>query len=218
MAFISMIVDWTAFIWKMLGSSSNQIQIGIALVALVYAFKAYKKVLKQIDISNRQTDLSLKQTQISLQQMDRLNKERIFELRLRLKIRIGEYSNALMELQDVSNNLSSRLNILSIDTKDNHPGSIDAIEGMINDWRESITSAWDVVGTKLKENNDYLERIATTIDIVFMEDILDKVEQNQLAYQAKMRELRNLDEHVTKVWMPMNMGVMEAARTMHNFK
>lgn len=218
MEFICIIVDAIAFWWGMLERNSGQIQILIAIIALAYAYKAYKKVLEQIDISNQQTDLSLQQTKISLQQMDKLSQERLFELRLRLKIRIGEHSNALMELQDESNNLSSRLQILSIDTKDNHPGSVDAIEGMIKNWRESITSAWDIVGTKLNENNVYLEKIATTTDVVYMEEILDKVEQNQLIYQAKMRELRNIDEHVTKVWMPMNMGVMEAMKVMHNFK
>jgi len=215
---ICTVSELVSHLWGMLGGSSGQIQIFIALMALAYAYKAYKKVLEQIDISNKQTDLSLQQTEISLQQMDKLNQERLFELRLRLKIRIGEHSNALMELQDASNNLSSRLQILSIDTKDNHPGSVDAIEGMIKNWRESITSAWDIVGTKLNENNAYLERIATTTDIVYMEEILDKVEQNQLIYQAKMRELRNIDEHVTKVWMPMNMAVMEAMKAMHNLK
>lgn len=192
-------------------NNAGQIQIFIALVAIWY-------VLKQIKISNNQTDLSIKQTDISIAQMEKLNSERIFELRLRLRIKIGEHSNALMELQDASNNLSSRFQILSIDTKDNHPGSVDGIESMIKVWRKSITSAWDIVSTKSKENNFYLENVTTTTDIAFMEEILDKVEQNQLIYQAKMREIRNLDEHVTKVWMPMNMGVMEAMKVIHNFK
>ena len=218
MEFICTVIELVSHLWGMLESSSGQIQIFIALMALGYAYMAYQKVLEQIKISNKQTDLSLRQTEISIKQMDKLNQERLFELRMRLKIKISEYSNALMELQDESNNLSSRLQILSIDTKSNHPGSVDAIEGMIKNWRKSINSAWDIVGAKLKENNAYLERISTTTDIVCMEEMLDIVEQNQLIYQAKMRELRKIDDYVTKVWMPMNMGVMEAMKAMHNFK
>lgn len=207
---ILIIWDFISVVWKWFEDNSGQIQIIIAVPALIYAWKAYHKVLHQIDISNQQTT-------ISIAQMDKLNNERLFELKLRLKIRIGEQSRDLRELQDASNNLSSRLQVLSIDTKENHPKSFDAIEGMIKVWRESITSAWDLVGTKIKENNGYLEKIATTTDIVFMEEILDKIEQNQFIYQAKIHEIRNLDEHVTKVWKPMNVGVMEAMKSIHNF-
>ncbi|GEM_PF-3308472 len=192
--------------------NSGQIQIVIALVAIWY-------VLKQIKISNNQTDLSLKQTKISIAQMDKLNNERLFELRLRLKIRIGDHSKTLMELQDAANNLSLRLQALSIDTEENHPESFDVIEDMIKCWREtSIQSAWDIIKEKMQENREYLNRIATTKDISLMEEILDKVEQNQVIYQSKMHEIRNLDAHVTKVWMPMNMGISEALRRMHNFE
>lgn len=199
-------------VWAWLGSNSGQIQITIAVIALIYAWKAYRKVLHQIDISNKQTDISIKQ-------MDKLNDERLFELRLRLKIRIGEHSKTLMELQDAANALSLRLQALSIDTTENHPESLDAIEGMIKCWRDtSIQSAWDIIKEKMQENREYINRVATTKDISLMEEILDKVEQNQVIYQSKMHEIRNLDAHVTKVWMPMNMGISEALRRMHNFE
>lgn len=192
--------------------NSGQIQIVIGVVAIWY-------VLKQIKISNNQTDLSLEQTKISIAQMDKLNNERLFELRLRLKIRIGDHSKTLMELQDATNDLSSRLLALSIDTKENHPESFDVIEDMIKCWREtSIQSAWDIIKEKMQENREYLDRIAKTKDISLMEEILDKVEQNQVIYQSKMREIRSLDAHVTKVWMPMNMGISKALRRMHNFE
>lgn len=184
--------------------NSGQIQIMIGVVAIWY-------VLKQINISIKQTDISIKQ-------MDKLNEERLFELRLRLKIRIGEHSKTLMELQDAANNLSLRLQALSIDTKENHPESFDVIEDMIKCWREtSIQSIWDIFKEKMQENREYLKGIATTKDISFMEEILDKVEQNQVIYQSKMHEIRNLDAHVTKVWMPMDMGISKALRRMHNF-
>ncbi|ENV73552.1 hypothetical protein F946_01064 [Acinetobacter johnsonii ANC 3681] len=192
--------------------NSGQIQIVIAAVAIWY-------VLKQIKISNNQTNLSLDQTKISIAQMDKLNNERLFELRLRLKIRIGDHSKTLMELQDATNDLSSRLLALSIDTKENHPESFDVIEDMIKCWRESsIQSAWDIIKEKMQENREYLKKIATTKDISLMEEILDKVEQNQVIYQSKMHEIRSLDAHVTKVWMPMNMGISEALRRMYNFE
>ena len=45
-------------------SNSGQIQIIIALGAIWLAFKAYKQVLEQIEISNKQTDISIKQNGI----------------------------------------------------------------------------------------------------------------------------------------------------------
>ena len=198
--------------WEWMGSNSGQVQTFIGIIALGFAVLAYFKVLKQIKISDRQTDLTI-------QQMTKYNEERVFELRLRLKIRIGEHSKALMELQDAANDLSLRLQALSISTKEKHPENLDAIEDMIKSWREtSIQAARDIIGEKIKENSDYLQKIDITKDISFMEEILDKVERNQVIYQSKMHEIRNLDAHVTKIWMPMNMGVMEAMKTMHNFK
>ncbi|MCO8073145.1 hypothetical protein NI470_05370 [Acinetobacter lwoffii] len=45
-------------------SNSGQIQIMIGVIALGFAYKAYKKVLEQIEISNKQTDISIKQNGI----------------------------------------------------------------------------------------------------------------------------------------------------------
>lgn len=198
--------------WAWLGKSSGQIQILIAVAALIYALKAYCKVLYQIKISDRQTDLTI-------EQITKYNEERVFELRLRLKIRLGEHHKTLTELQDAVNDLSLRLQALSIETKENYPESLDAIEGMIKCWREtSIQSARDIIKEKNQENTEYLKRIATTKDISLMEEILDKVEQNQVIYQSKMHGIRNLNASVTKVWMPMNMGISEALKRMHNFE
>lgn len=185
--------------------NSGQIQIVIAFVALLYAWKAYHKVLDQIKISDRQTDLTI-------DQMTKYNNERVFELRLRLKIRINEHFKTLMELQDASNDLSLRLQELSIDTQTNHPSSFEAVEAMIKGFWSSINSTRDLISEKISENSSHIKSISATSDIFFIEEILDKVEQNQDIYNSKMREIKNINSSVNNIWLPMKFGVGEAIR------
>lgn len=81
MGAISWVCEFMAHWWDVIGKNSGQIQSIVAIVALIVAIVALFKVLKQIDISNDQT-------KISIEQMDKLNKERVFELRLRLRVEI----------------------------------------------------------------------------------------------------------------------------------
>ena len=186
-----------------LGLNAGQIQIAIAVIALIYAWKAYHKVLHQIQISDRQTDLTI-------QQMTKYNEERVFELKLRLKIRIGEHFKTLMELQDACNDLSLRLQELSIDTQTNHPSSFEAVELMIKGFRDSIHSTHDLISEKIGENSSHIKSISATNDLFFIEEILDKVEQNQDIYNSKMREIKNINSNVNNIWLPMKFGVSEA--------
>lgn len=195
--------------WAWLESNSGQVQTFIGIIALGFAVQAYFKVLKQIKISDRQTDLTI-------QQMTKYNEERVFELRMRLKIRIGEHSKSLMELQDACNDLCFRLQELLIDTQKNHEESFDTIEVMVKPFRDNINSARAIVSQKLQENSSYLNESTTTSDISFMEDVLDKIEQNQLIYQDELRKIKSDDTQITKIWMPMNMGIYEAIRRKNN--
>lgn len=88
-------------IWDWFGSNAGQVQILIAVVALVYARRAYLKVVEQIAISNKQTQKAIDQEVIA-------NKQRIFELRLkvtsllfdsnsRCKAIITNYKNVIAE-------------------------------------------------------------------------------------------------------------------------
>lgn len=88
-------------IWAWFGSNAGQVQILIAVVALVYARRAYLKVVEQIAISNKQTQKAIDQEVIA-------NKQRIFELRLkvtsllfdsnsRCKAIITNYKNVIAE-------------------------------------------------------------------------------------------------------------------------
>lgn len=189
--------------WTWLGSNSDQVQTFIGVIALGFAVLAYFKVLKQIKISDRQTDLTI-------QQMTKYNEERVFELKLRLKIRIGEHFKTLMELQDACNDLSLRLQELSIDTQTNHPSSFEAVELMIKGFRDSIHSTHDLISEKIGENSSHIKSISATNDLFFIEEILDKVEQNQDIYNSKMREIKNINSNVNNIWLPMKFGVSEA--------
>ncbi len=52
--------------WEWLGNNSGQIQIIIALGAIWLAFKGYKKVLEQIQISHKQTEFAVRQEELHL--------------------------------------------------------------------------------------------------------------------------------------------------------
>lgn len=64
--------QWVIWFWKMLSDNSGQIQILIALVALVYARRAYHKILDQIKISRNQDSENYKQKSFELK-MEILN-------------------------------------------------------------------------------------------------------------------------------------------------
>ena len=68
------------------------IQILIGIVAIVLAVLAYLKVLKQIDISNKQTDLTIAQVNI-------LNKERQADLKISLLSELNLQIKQLIEIK-----------------------------------------------------------------------------------------------------------------------
>lgn len=79
--------------WGWLGNNAvGLIQIGLAIIALIYAFKAYRKVLHQIKVSDKQTDLTI-------DQMTRYNNERLFEIGIRVKESILNQTGELKNLQ-----------------------------------------------------------------------------------------------------------------------
>lgn len=119
-------MDFIIAVWDCMGRNAGQIQIFIAVVALVYAWKAYRKVLEQIHISNKQTELSLKQTNISIAQMDRLNDERLFELNLRIKNIICESKIEISLLYDEYERLSK--NVFLRNKEDDKYGGFDSVE------------------------------------------------------------------------------------------
>lgn len=200
-------------VWAWLNSNSGQIQIIIAVAALIYAWKAYRKVLKQIKISDRQTDLSLQQTNISIAQMDKLNNERLFELRLRLKIRVGEQLKTLSELQEAQNALSSKLQGLSIDTQANSPGSLDAIKNMEKLHRENLVRGWDFIRKQQIELKELSARLVTISDISLMESILEDIEHKIIECNSMWRGIKNMNETVDMMWVTVNgMSPIEALR------
>lgn len=69
---LSIVQQCVLWFWNMLSSNSGQIQILIAVVALIYAWKAYKKVLEQIDISRDQDKKNYEQRnhEIKIEQLN----------------------------------------------------------------------------------------------------------------------------------------------------
>jgi len=209
---ILIVWDFICLVWNWFDDNSGQIQIIIAVVALIYAWKAYRKVLHQIDISNQQTA-------ISIDQMDKLNNERMFELRLRLKTRIGEYSKALGQLSEACNAFSSRLQALTIDIEKNNPESLEVILLFEVTQRDYILAkGWDFISEQRPKVNNFLNNITKTRDISFMEGVLEEIEQDQIKYDSICSEIRNADKFIDQLWIPLNSADMyEAIRRMNNF-
>lgn len=65
---ISWVCEFVSHWSKAIEDNSGKIQIVIALGAIWLAYKAYKKVIEQIEISNEQTKLSIKQTKLATEQ------------------------------------------------------------------------------------------------------------------------------------------------------
>ena len=83
--------------WTWLGSNSGQIQIVIAVIALFFAFLGYRKVIKQIEISNDQTKISLDNQALT-------NKQNQTDLRLHI---IGILLETFDKLIALKNELSA---------------------------------------------------------------------------------------------------------------
>ncbi|MNR85209.1 hypothetical protein D3C71_1566790 [compost metagenome] len=83
--------------WAWLGSNSGQIQIVIAVIALFFAFLGYRKVIKQIEISNDQTKISLDNQALT-------NKQNQTDLRLHI---IGILLETFDKLIALKNELST---------------------------------------------------------------------------------------------------------------
>ncbi|MDA0697178.1 MAG: hypothetical protein O2793_12310 [Proteobacteria bacterium] len=198
--------------WSMLSDNSGQLQIIIAIVALVYAYKAYRNVLNQIDISNKQTD-------ISIAQMDKLNNERMFELKLRLKIRLGEQSIFLQELNDSLNLLSNRLSIFMIQTKENFPESFEGLKGLEEIIRKQIEQGWNITSEHLKINEKLEQNLKLSNDVGDMEEILDEVEQNQIKFKSLERGIKVNNNTIDNFWYPMHSkDAMKGMMKLHNFE
>ncbi len=107
--------------------NSGQIQIGIAVVALILAIFGYKQLFQQ----------------------------RSFELRIMLSTRISSNFIELREISDSCNKLSQRLYAFSIDVQKNHPESSAVIDSVIADNRKQIEKWWEFINDEFKKNKEY---------------------------------------------------------------
>lgn len=107
--------------------NSGQIQIVIAVVALILAIFGYKQLIQQ----------------------------RSFELRIMLSTRISSNFIELREISDSCNKLSQRLYAFSLDVQKNHPESFAAIDSMVTANREPIAKWWEFINDEFNKNKEY---------------------------------------------------------------
>ncbi|MDI1225231.1 MULTISPECIES: hypothetical protein [Acinetobacter] len=192
--------------------NSGQIQIVIGILAFVVAVIALKKILHQIKISSIQT-------QLTIDQIESLNKERLFDLRLRLTTRIGEHFKTLRELQDANSAASLKLYVFLIEIENNHRGSLDAMKSVDKLHREQIVSYSGLIGVKFQETQDLQNSLDKNIDIQFIENVLMEVEQNQIKYDSMWDGIKNIEKSIDDLWRPLKTGdIMKAEKIKYNLE
>lgn len=181
---ISWMCGFVDHLWSVFGDNSGQIQIVIAIGAIGLAFMAYRKVLEQIGISN-------KQTKISREQIDRLNKERLFEVILRLKGLIWEMEEKFDQL--VADYIEMNMNLLTHGKKLEDISS-SYINNKINE-NEELNKIRQIQ-SKLSEYS--INTIMDCDDIIVMENNLKEVFKLNGEYNH-YRELLRVKELMIKV-------------------
>nr|WP_314523783.1 hypothetical protein [uncultured Acinetobacter sp.] len=184
-----------------------QIIIGISAIGL--AIFAYLRVLEQIKISDIQTNLTI-------DQMKKLSEERLFELKLKVTSRIGDNLKLIREMQEQSNYISGRIQVLLIETEQNYNSSLEAIQSVSNIYRQTIQKAWDMVAKEAERIKELKSQINEDSDIRSIENVLMKIEQNQFQYDAMFFELTNIDKSIDKFWYGLKTGDTLAASKIIN--
>lgn len=179
-------MDFICLVWDWLGANSGQVQIIIALIAFWLAYVVYRKVLEQIEISNKQTYLSNKQLTISNQQMEKLNTERMFEIKLRLRVAINEQLENVIQLKYKHELLGFRIESLGnavVGLGVQHTSMFTTLNSEYN----KVTSTNNI---KINARIEYLETIlkeafSTDFDISVFEKQIDET----LSYDQYFKKL-----------------------------
>lgn len=190
-------MKWLIIFSTWVENNSGQIQILIALVAIGLAIMAYKKVLEQIDISN-------KQTEVSIAQMNLLNKERVFELRLRLIARISEQMITLGDLDNVYATTQNKLNSLFLKSLNFDSEVIDKIDLFEREKRTILIKGRFFVVEYKKKIDDLLNKVDNTREIDLMESVLEEIEQYQIIYNSKFSELKFINQIIEYMFMGLD--------------
>lgn len=145
--------------------------------------------------------------------MDNFNKERLFDLRLKLTGRIGEHFKTLNALADDNNAVSLKLHVFLIEIENNHKGSLDAMRSVAETHRSQIKAYLDLIGDKSKKTNELQKSLNNNMDIEFIESVLLEVEQNQIIYNSMWDGIKNIGKSIDDFWLPLKTGdIMEAEK------
>lgn len=105
-------------IWQYLIDNSGPIQIIIALIALLLAYYAYKKILKQIEISMDQTYITIKQNnhELKMNTLELINRnvEKNCEMLQKIPLLILELEEISGKIKDVNKIESINNNIYKL--------------------------------------------------------------------------------------------------------
>lgn len=193
---ILIVWDFICLVWAWFGTNSGQIQIIIAVAALIYAWKAYRKVLHQIDISN-------KQTEISIDQNNQANEQRALDLKIKI---LDEMFNCLktsgdleVELKDLMFGYSLLKRDLENEKNNDNKTSLEAFERIIKSSKESV----DIIRSNNNKTVNIIHELAKTsvfeletLNAVLTESMLlrelsIKTQSGQKLIQADIKKYRS---------------------------
>lgn len=171
--------------------NSGQIQIVIAVVALIYAWKAYHKVLEQIEISNNQTEIANNQNQ-------KANEQRALDLKIKIldelfkSLEIGrgleaELNDLIFEFELLKRDLENEVNT-------DNKTSIESFEKIITGYKSNTE--------QLKLNNDNLVNL---ISIGAKADILELDFLNNNLTETMMLRLLDIKTHSNQKLMRVDL-------------
>lgn len=172
------------------------IQILIGIGALSLAILAYRKVLKQIDISNQQT-------QLTIEQVGSLNRERQADLKTKLFAEINMQIRQFSELRKNYETMEIEISQLEIITKNKIPEVLPLAQNLSNTFQKKKQHNLNIINNELKALTDlYDEVFNMEANVGFLENTLQTViRKNKKANEAEVefKQVKDLMSNVNQL-------------------
>lgn len=177
--------------------NSGQIQIGIAFFALGLAILGYKKVLEQIEISNKQTDTTN-------EQIISLNNERVADLKINLLSEINKQIKQLVKLEKGYLGAGEEFRNFEFVVTQKFPEHLPMIQLAKAQYEEAFNINLPVVRFRLNELRTLANSVFhNEVDANFLENSLQLIFQRnenvniaELEYENLLKSFSKLDNAI----------------------